>query len=299
MANDMMPSDGSYDALSRALADLVHDGSPAISAFATWALAHPNDMAFHSVRRLASLADVNVNTVYRLAVALGFSGFEDCRVAFQTALRKQGGLYGSRAARLNAGDGDDLFDRLRAASHRNLDAILDEASSARIRQASTMLRRARRVHCFGVRSCFSLAHYLTYSGRMAFENFAPPSTEPGSIADALTRTGPADVVVLISFSLYSAEVVRAHQAALSRGAQVIAITDTYASPFARDAALVFCLPMEGPQTLPSLGAGFVLVEAIVADMITNSRAAPKRIAEFEQQLIAFGSYVRATDDPAG
>ena len=296
MTGDAIEFDHSFDALSRALATLVHEGSPAISGFAAWALDHPQEMAFHSVRGLARLADTNVNTVYRLAVALGFSGFDECRAAFQAAMRNQGGLYGERAARLNSGSEDDLFAQVRSASHENLDALFSKRNIDLIKTASTLLLEARRIYCVGVRSGFSLAHYMAYSGRMAFENFARPLSEPGGISDALTEAGPPDVVVLITFSLYSAEVVRAHQAALERGARIIALTDTYASPIAREAELVFCLPMSGPQTLPSQAAGFTLIEAIIAMMISHSPTAPDRISEFERRLIEIGSYVAGPTD---
>jgi len=78
----------------------VRDGSPAISQLAAWALDHPQEMAFHSLRGLAELSGANGNTVYRRSIALGFAGFEECRRAFQSALRAEGGLYGTRATRL-------------------------------------------------------------------------------------------------------------------------------------------------------------------------------------------------------
>lgn len=250
-------------------------------------------MAFHSVRGLSRLAGTNVNTVYRLSVALGFSGFEECRAAFQAAMRSSGGLYGQRAARLTSSDDGGLFASLQRSSRDNLDALFVDDVIARIHETSQVLQAARQVYCVGVRSGFSLAHYLAYSGRMAFENFSRPLSEPGVIADALTEASEDDAVVLITFSLYSAEVVRAHNAARQRGATIIALTDSYASPIARDASIVFCLPMSGPQTLPSQAVGFTLVEAIIAHMISENAAAPKRIAEFEQRLVEIGSYISA------
>lgn len=281
----------SLDDLRQALAAQVRDGTPAIAGLAAWALEHPQELAFHSVRALADRAGVNVNTAYRLAVALGFSGYEQCRAAFQAALRQESTLYGARARRLHGG-GSNVPLAVHRAAHANLDALFTEVVVARIGQAAEMLAGARRVYCVGVRSCLSLAHYFTYTGRMAFPNFARPLTEAGSIADILTVAQPEDVVVPITFALYSAEVVAARDAAAERGARIVAITDTYASPIAREADLVFCLPMEGPQSLPSHGAGFALVEAIVADMISRSDEAPRRISDFEKRLLDFGSYVR-------
>lgn len=281
----------SLDDLSRGLATIAREGSPAIARLAQWALEHPQEMAFHSVRGLADLSGANVNTAYRLALALGFSGYEECRRGFQSALRQSKGLYGARAEKLtNRGEGAVIED-LRSAAHANLDEALSGENVAKIRDAAMRLLQARRIYCIGVRSCFSLAHYMSYTGGMAFRNFERPLVEPGSIADTLAHADPDDVVVLITFSLYSAEVVRAHEAAIAKGIGVIAITDSYTSPIARRAESVFCLPMAGPQPLPTHGAGFALVEGIITEMIAASAGAPERIAEFERSMVALGSYV--------
>jgi DNA-binding MurR/RpiR family transcriptional regulator len=106
---------------------------------------------------------------------------------------------------------------------------------------------------------------------MAFRSFERPLLETDSIADTLAYADPGDIAILSTFSLYSAEVVRAREAALPKGVDVMAITDSDASPIAQKAKTVFCLPMAGPQSLPSHGAGFALAEAIVAEMITGVR----------------------------
>jgi DNA-binding MurR/RpiR family transcriptional regulator len=279
------------DALMRALAQLTREGSPAISGLAQWVLEQPQELAFHSVRGLAEAAGVNVNTAYRLALALGFSGYDDCRRAFQEAMRQTGGLYGARAMRLSRRGEGARLDELREAAQSNLDEAFSDSNVARIRQAAQRLLTARRIYCVGVRSCLSLAHYLSYTGRMAFPHFERPLIEPGSIADMVAQAEPGDVVILITFSLYSAEVVRAHEAAIAKGLEVIAITDSYASPIAREAELVFCLPMAGPQPLPSHGAGFALVEGIVSEMVAASEDAPARIMDFERTMLELSSYV--------
>jgi DNA-binding MurR/RpiR family transcriptional regulator len=281
----------SFDDLIKDLAKLARDGSPAIARLANWCVGHPKEIAFQSVRGLAELADANVNTVYRLAIAMGFSGYEECRKAFQAALREPMGLYATRVEKLTTRNEGDLIDEVRTSSHENLETALSGENVQRIREAADRLSKARRIYCIGVRASFSLAHYLSYTGGMAFDHFERPFVEPGSIADALAQATADDVVVLITFSLYSAEVVRAHSTAVAKGLGVIAITDTFASPIAQGADLVFCLPMAGPQPLPSHGAGFALVEAITTEMILANEGAAARIARFERTMLELGSYV--------
>lgn len=278
------------DDLRRQLAALGRDGAPQVARLAEWAMNHPEEMAFHSVRGLAERAGVNANTVFRLSRSMGFSGFEACRGAFQEAMRKTAAPYSARATRLAGASSGVLVDQLRAATHANIDALFTPEGQERIEEAAKRMLGARRIFCIGVRSCFSLAHYLSYSGRMAFSSFSPRISEPGDIFDAISEAGPEDVVIPITFSLYSIETVRAHRLALARKAQIISITDSYASPIAEGADVVFLPEMDGPQTLPSLGAAFILAETLVAAMVAASEDAVDRIRRFEDRLMASGTY---------
>ena len=211
---------------------------------------------------------------------------------FRRRCGRPAGLYGARAMRLSQRGEGARLDELRAAARSNLDEAFSDGNVSRIRQAAQRLLTARRIYCIGVRRLFSRSP-ITCPTPAAWPSpiSSGPLVEPGSIADTVAQAEPGDVVILITFSLYSAEVVRAHEAAIAKGLDVIAITDSYASPIARQAELVFCLPMAGPQPLPSHGAGFALVEGIVAEMVAASEDAPRRIMDFEKAMLELGSYV--------
>ena len=293
MANDhVSTAEGpTLDGLRRLLADISRSASPRVAELALWARKHPEEMAFHSVRGLASLAGVNPNTVFRLARAMGYEGFDACRLAFQEALRGGKQSYARRASYLQHTEREALFGVLASAARSNIDAVFGADMAAKIEAAVTALLSARQVYCVGVRSCYSVAHYFTYTGRMAFENFAALPAEPGAIADAMTTTGPEDVVVPVSYALYSVETVRAHEIARARGARIISITDSAASPLADGAELVLTPRMDGPHALPSHLAYFALVEALVAGMVARTDAARTRIEDFEQRLTRHGAYI--------
>ena len=276
--------------LRHALADLVRDGAPAISQFAAWALEHPDEIAMFSLRDLAERAQANPNSVYRFAVAMGFTGFDACRKNFQVAFMRPIRSYGERAQLLADTHDEGLLEGIKRNTVSNVESILSEENASAIEDAAQLLISARNVFCVGVRSSFALAHYFSYNGRMAFPSFSRAIVEAGSILDVLTNATEEDVVVLITFSPYSTELTRAHKVAIDRGVRVIAISDGYTSPIARQAEIVFTLQMQGPQTLPSITAGFALVEAIVSEMIATDVEAPKRIAEFERRLVNHGAF---------
>jgi hypothetical protein len=154
MMNGPKTTTRTLEDLSRDLAALAREGSPAIASLAQWVLERPQEIAFNSVRGLAELADVNVNTAYRLSIALGFSGYDECRRVFQSALRQSKGLYGGRAEQLSGQGGGSLIDDLRSAAHANLDEALTGENVDKIKDAAERLLKARRIYCVGVQELF-------------------------------------------------------------------------------------------------------------------------------------------------
>ncbi len=71
---------------------------------------------------------------------------------------------------------------------------------------------------------------------------------------------------------------------------MLALTDAYSSPIARDAWKVVRVPMAGPQLMPSLGAAFAAVEVLLAAMAYRSPVAAEKIARTEQSFRRFGGY---------
>ncbi|MDJ0932655.1 MurR/RpiR family transcriptional regulator [Breoghania sp.] len=159
------------------------------------------------------------------------------------------------------------------------------------------LTAARRVYCIGVHSCFSLAHYFTYVGAMAFANIIHSPDEPGGIMDLLSQAGPEDVVIAITYAHYSWEVVRGVSIARECGARVIALTDSMVSPITRGTWKVVPLPMEGPHFVPSLAPAFAIIELLLAEMVLRAPEVEQRVQDFEERIKRFGGYV-TTEPPS-
>lgn len=284
------------DDFRRMLDHAARTSSPQIAALARWLSSCPDEVAFRSVRQLAMAADANPNTVVRLSAALGYEGYGALQTAIRELLRPETG-YAQRAAALNArGSGKGWpASEMTAAAQVNLQALDTPAALSQIEDSVTALLAARHVHCIGVRSCYSVAHYLSYAGAMALPNFQPTPSQPGLLADALSACTPEDVVIAISYAHYSCEVVRGVQIARDCGARIIALTDNFASPIAQGAWQVFRLTTEGPQLLPSLLPAFHFCEILLAELAARTPDTESRIRAFEKRMLHVGGYVRAQD----
>ena len=273
-----------------ALRNMAQSGPPKLAHFSVWLLDHLEQTAFTSIRGLAQQAGVDANLVTRLARELGYDGFDAFRSEVQGIVQRRGRSYGSRARALRDNSIPDLYAELVAASRENIETVTSATSLADIDACVQPLLEARRVYTVGVRSCYSIAHYLSYVGGMAFDNFEQVPAVPGAILDQMSATTPDDIVIAITYEHYSAEVVRACQVAQECGARILALTDSYASPVAANAWRVIRLPMVGPQLMPSLNSAFLAVELILAAMTARSEGAADNVARYEDRITRFGGY---------
>lgn len=278
--------------IRRDLSHVAASGTPKMRRFAAWLLDNLPSVAFASIRRLAHDAEVNPNSVIRMAHELGYDGYDAFRADIQRAMKKAPASYEGRALALRDRPDADLYAELSEASHHNAEIIFSDEGLDLLESCVEPILGARRVYSVGVRSCFSVAHYFSYVGGMAFGNFAPVPTLPGSTIDQVSQCGPEDIVLAVTYEHYSAEVLHACQIARDCGARVIALTDSYSSPIALDAWKVLRLPMAGPQLMPSLTAAFIAVEVLLAAMAARSATAAENVARSEARINRFGGYQR-------
>lgn len=276
--------------IRRDLTSIATEGTPKLRPFANWLLDNLPSVAFKSIRRLAEDSAVNPNTVIRLAQLLGYGGYDAFRADVQAQMGRVSPLYGTRARALQDLASDDLYASIARSCFSNVESIFAADVLDLLDSCVEPLLAANKVYAVGVRACFPVAHYFSYGGRYAFDNFVTTPSLPGEILDQMTRTTEADIVIGISYAHYSSEVIRACKIANGNGARVIAMTDSFASPIARDAWKVIKLPMEGPQFMPSLIAAMAATEVLLAAMAARSETAAQNIDANEDRLRLAGSY---------
>lgn len=279
------------DTLQERLAQVAREGAPKLASFAHWLIENLPLVAFSSVRSLAKEAETNPNTVTRLAQALGYDGFDALRADVRAAVSPAASRYGDRAQALRNRTDTEIWNEALQTTQQNIEHFFTPNSLKKLEACVDPLLTARQVHAIGVRSCLSIAHYFSYTGSMAFNNFAEFPSMPGSIMDHMSLTSDEDIVVAITYEHYSVEVVRACQVARARGARILAITDSYTAPIAEGAWQVLKIPMAGPQLMPSLSTAFAAVEFLLTAMAARSSTAAGNITNYEDRIREYGGYI--------
>lgn len=256
------------------LAD-VHAGlSPQLRRAAQYVLNNPNEVGVHSMRQLAGAADITPNTLVRLAKACGFEGYRDFAEPFRLRLMEGGESFPDRARWLQtlseSGSHGHLYSQLAGAGLMNTEQLFSATSADELKDAADRIVAAKTAYVLGVGSVYSLAHIFWYVGRMALDNLIQVPRTGNLPIDDIARIGPSDILLATTVAPYRREVVDAVRLAAARGAQVIAITDSRASPIARMADRTFVIPTSTPQFFPSLSAGFQLMEALLTFVVADA-----------------------------
>ena len=293
------------------LQDVYPRLSPQLRRAAHYLIDRPDEIAFTSMRQLAERANVQPATMVRLAQALGFDGYESLREPFRDALRRQPAGFGQRARKLLALTSRrrkgralaQLANEMVASDRDNLSLSLEAIGSDELAEAAGVLAGARRIYVVGQRSLFPAAFYVHYACSMFREEMILMDGNGGTFADRLRGMTDADAMLVFSFEPYSRGAVEATEFAATRGAAIVAVTDSLVSPLSSLTKHMLLVGTDTPALFKSVVPVLSIAQVLVAQILAQGgQAALSSVAESEQQLETFGAYwteadrVRVPDD---
>lgn len=274
---DGAAGDATAGGLIAALQAAYASMSPRLKVAARYLLDNPNEIAVSSMRQLAQAAEVPPNTLVRLAQALGCPGYDAFRDPFRDAMRRGGETIPERARSLQhlsrSGSHGELFRQLAETSLGNVESLFATTSAADLRRAAQMIAKARTAYVLGMGSCYSSMHGFYYVGRMAIPNLVFTPQQSSLPLDDLVRIGRGDLLFAATYRPYRRETVEAARHAKARGATLISLTDSRASPIAADADLLLLAPTATPQFFPSMLGSIALLEGLLAFIVAETGSA--------------------------
>jgi len=207
---------------------------------AGYALENPDEIAFGTVASIAASADVQPSALVRFARALGYQGFTDLQDVFRSRLRDRVLNYDERLAQLRdhgitTSRSGLVLDGFLEASERSIAKFREKVDHAAIDSAVAILAAADTIYLLGLRRSFPIASYMSYAmGKLGVRNILVDAVA-GMGAEQASFISPADAALAISFAPYANETVALTDAAKSRGAKIVTITDSVFSPLAPQA----------------------------------------------------------------
>lgn len=259
---------------------------------ARFVLEHPNDVVTASMRTVSARVEIPPATLVRFAQLLGFDGWPELKAALVQDMGLGSEPYAHKARSLvdRARDGG-LAGEIFQVHHQNLDAT-EHFNGDALPRAAALLEKARAVHVAGFRACHPVAYSLMYVYRLFRDNVHLLDGLGGSLEMQLRALHKGDAVVVISFSPYSREALAVARQARDAGCQVLALTDSAASPLAMLAHEVLLFSTQSPSFFPSIAAAQALSEALLGLLVSRAgKSGIGRIESAEAQLFATGAYL--------
>ena len=277
------------------LAEELPELTPQARKAATYMLENPLDVGVLTVREIAEAAQVNPNTVVRMARQIGFNGYEEFRAPFREAMRSGESAFTDRVRWLQdtrkSGELGALYaDMVHNALH-NIEQTFAEIDIDKLLSAAQQIWNAENVFTLGVGINNSSARNFTYLASTGMVRFHAIPRADSTPIDDLAMANSNDVLIAITCKPYRVEVLEAVRFAKAQGITVIGISDSPASPVLWGAEHGFVVTTDTPQFFPSSVSILALLETLLSFVIAvGSDEIVDRVEKFHQRRHQLGLY---------
>lgn len=253
--------------MNRDILTYIRENMPSFSKgqkrIAAFILDSYDKAAFMTASKLGQTVNVSESTVVRFASELGYDGYPSMQKSLQKMIRSR--LTSVQRIEIAHDQiGDDVVSSVLRSDVAMIRSTLEELDRGLFNSAVEAILNAKKIYIIGARSSMSISHFLAFYFNVIFDNVREISENSASeVFEQILRVGKGDVVIGVSFPRYSSRTVKAMDYARDRGATVIAITDSEASPIASKAHITLTAKSDMASFVDSLVAPLSLVNALI------------------------------------
>lgn len=248
-----------------------------LAEVASFAVSHPDEIAFGTAASIASKANVQPSTLVRFSQAMGYQGFSELQAVFRQRFRDRLPDYEDRLKAIATGTAPAklgmLLERFCEAGERSIKGLRSNMDPARLERAVEILAAADTIYVIGLRRSFPVASYMAYAlGKLAIRTILVDGVA-GLQGEVITLARPSDAVIAVSFTPYASETVTLAGAAADRGIPLVALTDSPFSPLALRATTWFEVVEADVEGFRSMAASFAIAMTISVAVAERRREA--------------------------
>ncbi|MCP3751532.1 MurR/RpiR family transcriptional regulator [Pseudomonas sp. SBB6] len=272
--------------LSESLAEL----QPSLRKVADYILRHPLKAATLTIEEMAQATATSPAAVNRLAKALDLGGYSGMKAELVSTLQQMVSPVDKLRNELAQRPGGEfgLHEQIHSASS-NLATTRSINPADTFEAFITCLTQARKVYVLGFGNSVYLAG-LAASTLVPFCADACAISMEGGNENAAYRLAAItdqDVLLAISLPRYSQDTLQLSRFAHERGATVLAITDSPASPLAPIARHTLFAAADHPVLTSSNIAVLALIEGLVAGVMARNKEAVQLATELTESVMSY------------
>lgn len=257
--------------------------TPAERQLASVLLADYPFAGLEPIQELSQRAHISAPSISRFVTKIGCGGFQE----FQQRLVQE--LKEGRQSPIDLKRRDSSIDNAAplASYLDRVDALNAElrqrVSPAQFERLCDMLSDPkRRIYLIGGRMSDSIADFFARHLRQIRKDVFHIPSDPETWPEYLLRMRPRDVLVLVDFRRYQANLKGLSTAVRARKAQTIVITDQWVTPAAKGATELVAVPVDSGTLWDSYTPAFAMIEALLVPLAErNWNATKSRIAAWD------------------
>lgn len=297
---NMPPSTSSWSAeadrrfnsspLGQKVLALLKEGSPSQRGLSEFILRDPIFVATHGIEDVAKNSTISASTISRYVRDLGLSGYAEFRAAVGETVHALIAPVNKLGAELDkASNGQGAAEASLGNGLRSIEALTDPETARTIREVAQLIKNARNVWVMGFGLSSHLAAMLTL-GLQPYRDGVVNVVQYGGTevaAGRLMSAGHGDLLIALAFPRYSADVTDLANAAKRAGADVVALTDSIASPLAAVTDTLLLAPAPHPLLPSSCLPALALIEALVSEFLVSDPAHVERAGRLAAAMAAY------------
>ncbi|WP_027623511.1 MurR/RpiR family transcriptional regulator [Clostridium lundense] len=230
---------------------------------AEYILKHYDKAAFMTAAKLGISVGVSESTVVRFANELGFSGYPKLQKALQELIKNK--LTTVQRIELSNDfiSQESALKSVLKSDMENIRATLEKINHNTFDNVVNNIFAAKRIYIVGLRSSTAIAEFLGFYLNLILDNVKVIGYGVSDIFEQMLNISEEDLVIGIGFPRYAARTIEALDYAQSRGANVVAITDSLLSPLAARADNTLIAQSNMASFVDSLVAPLSVINALI------------------------------------
>ncbi|MGB7604398.1 MAG: MurR/RpiR family transcriptional regulator [Lutisporaceae bacterium] len=219
--------------------------------------------AFMTAARLGEKVGVSESTVVRFANAVGFIGYPQLQKQLQEMVKTRLTTVQRIEMSSDYSNEESILKNVLKADMENIRSTMDEIDNAVFEIVTKSIIESKSVYIIGLRSSTALSEFLGFYLNLIRDKVYVVTYTIGDIFEQLFRLGKDDLVIGIGFPRYSTRTINALEYSKSKGAKVVAITDSMLSPLASNADYTLIAKSNMESIVDSIVAPLSVLNALI------------------------------------
>lgn len=233
---------------------------------AEYILKHYDKAAFMTAAKLGVSVGVSESTVVRFANELGFSGYPKLQKALQELIKNKLTTVQRIELSNDFVSEETALKGVLKSDMENIRATLEKINHKTFEEVVNSIFNAKKIYIIGLRSSTALSEFLGFYLNLILDNVHVVSYGISDIFEQMINVNEDDLVIGIGFPRYAARTIQSLSFAKSRGASVVAITDSLLSPLAARADYTLIAQSNMASFVDSLVAPLSVINALIVSV---------------------------------